>query len=192
MSKMRKQEIIECSLKILLEQGVGSLTIKNIAKEIGFVESAVYRHFSSKNEIMQNMLMYLEKECTKVLGAVKSSESEPFEKIRVYFSEWNKAYQEKPYLIPVFFSKELFKADGEFAAGLQNLLNEQNIVLSRIVKEGQEDGSFQKDLNSEHLRLIMVSPVILLVDSWFYSGMSFPLQPATDGVLDTVEKVVTG
>ena len=55
----RQLEIIEAAGKILTASGVGGLTIKNLAKEMNFSESAIYRHFPSKEAIIIVMLNYL-------------------------------------------------------------------------------------------------------------------------------------
>ena len=58
----RQLEIIEAAGKILNSSGVTGLTIKNLAKEMKFSESAIYRHFASKEEIIIAMLNYLAQE----------------------------------------------------------------------------------------------------------------------------------
>jgi len=50
--KERQLEIIEAAGRILTLSGVSGLTIKNLAKEMQFSESAIYRHFTSKEEII--------------------------------------------------------------------------------------------------------------------------------------------
>src|SRR5690606_39390951 len=55
----RQFEIIEAAGLILTTSGVGGLTIKNLAKEMKFSESAIYRHFTSKEEIIVALLEYL-------------------------------------------------------------------------------------------------------------------------------------
>ena len=56
----RQLEIIEAAGKILTTSGVSGLTIKNLAKEMKFSESAIYRHFTSKEEIIIALLEYLQ------------------------------------------------------------------------------------------------------------------------------------
>jgi AcrR family transcriptional regulator len=48
----RQLEIIEAAGKVITSSGVSGLTIKNLAKEMKFSESAIYRHFTSKEEII--------------------------------------------------------------------------------------------------------------------------------------------
>ncbi|MBK8425128.1 MAG: TetR family transcriptional regulator [Lewinellaceae bacterium] len=46
--KPRQLEILEAAGAILYEEGVGGLTTKSLAKRVGFTESALYRHYASK------------------------------------------------------------------------------------------------------------------------------------------------
>lgn len=55
----RQLEIIEATGKILTKSGTSGLTIKNLAKEMNFSESAIYRHFSSKEDIILAMMNFL-------------------------------------------------------------------------------------------------------------------------------------
>ncbi|MCK5280372.1 MAG: helix-turn-helix transcriptional regulator, partial [Cyclobacteriaceae bacterium] len=52
----RQLDIIEAAGRILTSSGVSGLTIKNLAKEMKFSESAIYRHFTSKEEIIIALL----------------------------------------------------------------------------------------------------------------------------------------
>jgi len=54
----RQQEIINASLELIAESGIQSLTIKNLAKKIGFAESALYRHYENKVQILLAILDY--------------------------------------------------------------------------------------------------------------------------------------
>ena len=48
----RQQEIIESAGKLLMEKGIKGLTTKNLAIEMEFSESALYRHFKNKEDII--------------------------------------------------------------------------------------------------------------------------------------------
>jgi AcrR family transcriptional regulator len=54
--KERQIEIIEAAGEILTESGINALTTKNLAAKMGFSESALYRHYASKEEIVLTML----------------------------------------------------------------------------------------------------------------------------------------
>jgi AcrR family transcriptional regulator len=51
-SEERKTEIVNATLDLLTEEGMQSLTIKNISSRNHISEAAIYRHFSDKNAIL--------------------------------------------------------------------------------------------------------------------------------------------
>ena len=55
----RQSEIINTAIKLIGEGGIQALTIKNISSEIGIAESALYRHFKSKTEVLSTLLDFL-------------------------------------------------------------------------------------------------------------------------------------
>ena len=52
----RQQQIVETAIKLIADKGIQNLTTKNLAKEIGISEPALYRHFSSKLEILKAVI----------------------------------------------------------------------------------------------------------------------------------------
>lgn len=49
---IRKLEIIEAARLLIIRKGSEHLTVRNIARQIGLTEAAIYRHFRSKREIL--------------------------------------------------------------------------------------------------------------------------------------------
>ena len=50
---IRRDQIVEAALRIIANRGVKSLTTAAIAEEVGISEANLYRHFNSKDEILQ-------------------------------------------------------------------------------------------------------------------------------------------
>jgi AcrR family transcriptional regulator len=46
----RKEQIKEAVLEIISTEGIGKLSIRNLASKIGVTEGALFRHFSSKKK----------------------------------------------------------------------------------------------------------------------------------------------
>ncbi|NQY21303.1 MAG: TetR/AcrR family transcriptional regulator [Campylobacteraceae bacterium] len=53
-----KEELLKESLKIIQDKGIESLTLQVLATQLGTSRSAIYRHFSSKNDLINNVMMY--------------------------------------------------------------------------------------------------------------------------------------
>jgi len=82
----RQLEIIEAAGEILTKSGVNGLTTKNLAALIGFSESALYRHFKSKEEIILTMLLYLAEDMDIRLRLVVKVDNDPKKKLNALFN----------------------------------------------------------------------------------------------------------
>lgn len=190
MTKSKKELILEKSMLIILNEGVSKLTIKNIASKMGFVESAIYKHYSKKIDIIIDIISYIENICNNTLEKIEVINSNPIEKLYSYIDEWNNTYTEMPQLIPIFFSKELFKFDESIVNRIHSLLNKQTQLLDEIILCGQEEGYLNNNISERYLRLFIVSPWALLIDDWFYNGRNFSLNEHTKDLIDEMMKLL--
>ena len=70
----RQREILLHTLDLVRESGLGELTIKRIAREVGFTEAALYRHFSSKRDLILGLMDQLEE---MLLGPIREIAADP-------------------------------------------------------------------------------------------------------------------
>lgn len=74
--KNTKEKILEASLELFSQKGIRETTIKDIAKEVGITEGAVYRHFKSKEEIVLGLFkQYSDEFYNRLLEATQSGTS---------------------------------------------------------------------------------------------------------------------
>ena len=55
-STLRQQQILDTTLEIIAEKGVGWVSTAEIAQRVGIVPSALYRHFESKEALIDALL----------------------------------------------------------------------------------------------------------------------------------------
>ena len=54
-TKIRQEEIAQAALKVVATQGMKALTVDRIARLVGVVPSALYRHFGDKDSILDEI-----------------------------------------------------------------------------------------------------------------------------------------
>ncbi len=55
----RKEEIIQATLELAAEKGLGTVSMQQIASKVGITKASLYNHFSSKDEIIEAMYEFL-------------------------------------------------------------------------------------------------------------------------------------
>src|SRR5690554_5694138 len=105
----RQIELIEAAGKILTRAGVGGLTTKNLAAEMNFSESAIYRHFSSKEEIITAMLNYLAENMEERYSKACCTNNSVEDQFRCLFENQCGFFHEHPHFVAVVFSDGLME-----------------------------------------------------------------------------------
>ncbi|MEE9248672.1 MAG: helix-turn-helix domain-containing protein, partial [Dehalococcoidia bacterium] len=73
-TEVRRHEIIEATQKIILTRGMGHLTVEAIAQEVALTEGAIYRHFTSKQEVLLFLLDDVERTLFEKLEEAKEAQ----------------------------------------------------------------------------------------------------------------------
>lgn len=65
---IRKRQIIDAAGSLIFKYGSEHLTVKNIAKQVGISDAAIYRHFKSKKSILSFLLTHIEESMLRAIS----------------------------------------------------------------------------------------------------------------------------
>lgn len=171
----RQLEIIEAAGKILTASGVSGLTIKNLAREMKFSESAIYRHFQSKEDIVIAMLEYLagnmDVRLTNAISGVESAE----EKFRNFFQSQFAFFKEHPHFVVAVFSDGLMEESTSINEAISKIMTVKIKHLMPIIVEGQVKNVFTRALNPEELVHVVMGAFRLQMFKWRVANFQFDL-----------------
>ena len=54
-----REEILDAALRVLSSRGMDGLTIEAVAREAEFAVGSIYRHFASKEEMVESLFVHL-------------------------------------------------------------------------------------------------------------------------------------
>ena len=169
----RQLEIIETAGKILSISGLSGLTTKNLAKEIGFSEAALYRHFASKEDIILALLRYLRANMDERLELVCSPLIGPREKFNAFFESQFSFFTQNPHYVVAVFSDGLLEESEKINQAILQLMQVKMKHLMPIVIQGQQNGVFTQAITSEELVHIIMGSFRLQMYKWKISNFKF-------------------
>ena len=181
----RQLEIIEAAGKILTASGVSGLTIKNLAKEMQFSESAIYRHFKSKEEIIIAMLNYLADNIDKRLSNLDSSLT-PEEKFKALFAEQFRFFRLNPHFVVAVFSDGLMEESQVINEALLKLMNVKIKHLMPVIMEGQQKGIFTNAITTDELMHIIMGTFKLQMFKWRIANFEFDIKRSGDNMVQSI------
>lgn len=172
----RQQQIIDVSLELISENGIQGLTIKNLAKKIGFSESAIYRHYENKIEILVAILNYFKENTERIFVTELKSDEDAITKIQNLFINQFRIFTKSPSFLAVIFSEELFRNEAILSERVAQIMNNNLDTLTQIIEIGQTKGEVRDDIEASHLALVVMGSLRLFVKKWQISNHSFDLR----------------
>ncbi len=184
--KKRQLEIIEAAGEILTESGLAGLTTKNLAAKIGFGESALYRHFKSREEIILTMLQYLAADMDKRLTACVANLEDPVEKLKAVFNNQFDFFQKHPHFLVAVFSEGLLEESKKINAAIMQIMATKRKHLLPIIKQGQLEGLFETSASAEDLMHIIMGSFRLHMLQWRMTDFSFDVKQKGNKLMGSI------
>lgn len=186
----RQKEIIIVSLELISESGIQGLTIKNLAKRIGFSESAIYRHYENKIQILLAILSYFKENSERLFSAELNSKVDAILKIKHLFNTQFKIFTNSPSVVAVIFSEELFRNEILLTERVYEIMNNNFNKLTQILISGQKNGEIRDDIEASHLAIVVMGSFRMFVKQWQMSGHSFDLIKKGNDLSNTINILV--
>jgi AcrR family transcriptional regulator len=185
----RQLDIIEAAGKILTSSGVGGLTIKNLAKEMQFSESAIYRHFSSKEEIIIAMLNYLADSIDERLSKMPTS-TDPEENLKALFQEHFRFFNIHPYFVVAVFSNGLMEGSQRINKAILEIMSIKIKHLMPVIIEGQNKGVFTSEVTASELTHIIMGTLRLQMFKWRSANFKLEIISSGDAMVKAILKLI--
>jgi len=165
-TETRQGQIKKAVLEIISSEGIGKLSTRNLASKIGVSEGALFRHFSSKKEIMLAILGDVKSELLAEQERITYSSSLSAEQKLFEFLCKHVTYLiENKGITILLFSEAAHMNEPILKKGLREILLAQKEFISRIIKQGMNEGIWDKSLNVESAAtLYMGIPISLNIE----------------------------
>ena len=180
----RQAEIVDAALKLIAEQGIQHLTIRNLSTTIGVTEAALYRHFPGKTEIIQAMVSRFEEDVDDI------GELRGWTAVEAALVRRTELVLAKPDLARVLFAEELFKDSPEIAQILHGMMQRHQQIMKCHFQEAVDDGVIRADIPMDTLFRLILGPLRLLIKQWGLSYGAFDLRAKRDEMLEFMKELL--
>lgn len=165
-TETRQQQIAEAALAVVAAQGVKALSVAAVAERVGLVPSALYRHFKSKEEVLNAVLDLIASRLRTNVRMVCEEMDDPVERLRELLMRHAKLISENEAILSVVFSDEIYGVKHQRQQKAGALLQGYLADVERIVRDGQRRGRIRQELRARtvammYLGIIQPAAIIL-------------------------------
>lgn len=172
----RQQEIIESAGKLLMEKGIKGLTTKNLAQEMEFSESALYRHFKNKEDIILLLIRFLSENINLRFETILKAENNAEEKFIALFLSQFQFFKKNPHFIVIVLSDGLMDNSEDIKKSIKKLIETNFAALKKIMTDGQESKLFNHEMEADSLVHFAMGTFRLQMLQWKLSNFNFDIE----------------
>ncbi len=164
-TEIRQIQIVQAALDLIGSDGVQALNIASVAERVGLVPSGIYRHFGSKDELLNATLDLIEERLLGNIMLVRKQSEKALNRLKLLLIREINLLMENQAIPHIVFSETIFTGSIRRKAKVRALITRYLHEIEKIVKEGQERGELRKDISALTIVLMfkgMVLPAVVL------------------------------
>lgn len=172
-TEVRKEQIAAAALQLIARRGVRGLSIAGIARQVGLVPSAIYRHFKSKDHVLDMLLDQIRQRLLDNVQAVQVETADPVEALRQLLFRHIKLIRESEAIPMLVFSDQVYSGRPKRKTMMLRIIQDYLEQVGEVVKRGQKEKTLRDDLDpavAAVMFLGLVQPAAIL---WHLSEGAF-------------------
>jgi TetR/AcrR family transcriptional regulator, fatty acid metabolism regulator protein len=180
----KRRQILDAAVAVFARQGFHATRVSDIADEAGVAYGLVYHYFRSKDEVLNELFV---ERWSLLLTAIEEADrtaATPREKLAAVASFIVDSYRHDPELMKVIIV-EVTRAANSFGRTHLPEIRSAYESIAKIVAEGQEDGTFRRDVDPTFASMSFYGAIEQLLSGWI-----FELIPASDTDFDEAKSLV--
>jgi AcrR family transcriptional regulator len=164
-TQIRREQIAEAALGVVASQGIRRLSVAAVARRVGLVPSGIYRHFKSKDEIIDAVLDLLEKRVLAIIEVSRQETDDPLERLRSVLRRHVRFIREGRAIPRLVFSDDVHSNHPERKAQVCRIMTNYLSHVAEFVRDGQAAGQIRPEIDPQTTALMffgMIMPAGLL------------------------------
>ncbi|MDF1554433.1 MAG: TetR/AcrR family transcriptional regulator [Deferrisomatales bacterium] len=173
-TQIRQEQIARAALKIVARDGLHGLNVAAVAKEVGIVPSAIYRHVEGRAGVVDAALGLVGEGLRTNVDAVRKLTHDPLERLRLLLDRHLVFLMENPGIPRLVFSEEV-SSDPQRRRAMYGSIRSYLGAVAELVREAQASGQIRAGLDADtvsRMFLGLIQPAVIL---WQLSDGEFDL-----------------
>jgi len=170
---IRQRQIVDAARIVIIKYGSENLTVKKIAKEVGISETAVYRHFKSKRDILFLLVEYIERILLEDISRATHKGAKPLEILNNGLRNQISAVEKRRGISFQVIAEIISLGDKKLNSRVSQAINKYTACLKDLLIEGVKSGEIRDDIDLDAVATALFGIVQGLVNIWSLGNYSF-------------------
>jgi AcrR family transcriptional regulator len=186
----RREVTVETVIDLAAEQNPTDITTGAIAKRMGVTQGALFRHFPSKDAILQAVMEWVSERLLTRIDKATSAAVSPLDALEAAFTAHIEFISEHPGVPRMLFG-ELQRAEQTVAKRMAHtLIQRYGERLGRLVAEGKERGELAATLDDKAAVTLFIGTIQGLVMQSLIAGDVKRIRASAPGAFELYRRAV--
>ena len=172
-TEIRQEQIVEAALSLIAAHGVRRLSMAALARRVGLVPSALYRHFRTKQEILNAAMQLVQHRGLENLREVCASTPRALDRLKLLLMRIIRMIRELQAMPRIVFSEGMSADHPERKHQAYEVIKGFLAAIEAIMREGQERGELRTDIDAKSLAVMFWGMLPAAVILWHLSDGEF-------------------
>ncbi len=187
MGTKRKEAILTEAMNLIIENGLGELTMSKVAKRMEFSEPAMYRHFNNKQDLIISMIQRISGCFEEVFK--KFDQKEPPEVfLPQYFNAQLQYLEEVRGVTLLFLSESSFSGDKAIRLELKKLFKAQTGRIAAYLTLAASRGEVKPAIDPAAAALVYMGSIQAIITKFILNSPTASTFDSSNAVLDVFLK----
>lgn len=190
-TEIRQKQIAQAALGLVATKGVAGLSMAGVARRVGLVPSAIYRHFKSKDEVLEATISHIRQRLMENVRAARNSTSDPVDCLRCLLKLHVDLVCDNRGILHIVFSDSVYSGRPRRKRRMYRMIEGYLEQIASIIGQGQAKGRIRQDLDSRILSVMflgLIQPAVIL---WHMSDGEFDVSRHAGSAWEVFEKAIT-
>ncbi len=174
----RREEIVKAALRLILKTGYNSVTLADIAQQIGVSKGLISYYFPKKDDVFVAVLEQIADRLTGDFESFYTSDVAAAEKLKMIFANLfgNEKRARRYYTVVIDYMAQAIRTR-QVQEYVQLIYTSYRTYMERIVQDGVASGEFRQ-IEPERSASMILALMEGLVLQWFFDRKAFDLDEA--------------
>lgn len=146
-TEIRQEQIAKAAIALIASKGVRELNMAEVAKRVGLVPSAIYRHFDGKDALIDSIIMHIRRGLESNVKKALEGSADELEQLEALLTMHVELIRQNRGILHVVLSAEVFNSHPERKAKIYQMVKGYLGKVAAIIAQGQKSGRIRTGID---------------------------------------------
>jgi AcrR family transcriptional regulator len=146
-TRIRREQIAQAALALIAAKGMRGLSVAAVARQVGLVPSAIYRHFESKDSLVDVAMEHLGERLLSNVHVVEEETRDPIERLHRLLARHMRLIGENQAVPRIIFTEGVYGERTERKERVRTVITRYIEYIAQFILDGQRAGRIRSDLD---------------------------------------------